>query len=88
MAGDQIARHREVTRRRRVPDRLVGIALRAVPPAGPPVQLRGQPGLRPRQLDAQQVAEQLVVPEPLAAAVEADHEQVRPLDLLQPGGPV
>src|SRR5215831_2687256 len=31
VAGDQIARHSEVTRRRRVPDRLVDIALRAVP---------------------------------------------------------
>jgi X-Pro dipeptidyl-peptidase C-terminal non-catalytic domain len=88
VASDQIARHREVTRRRRVPDRLIGITLCAVPCAGPPVQLGSQPGLGARQLLAQHIAEQLMVAEPLAPAVEADQEQVRPLNLLQPDDPV
>ena len=88
MAGDQIARHSEVTRRRRVPDRLVDIALRAIPRAGAPVQPGNQPGLGTRKLQAQQIAKQVVVAEPLATAVEGDQEQVRPLNLRQPGDAV
>ena len=76
MAGDQIARHNEVTRRRRVPDRLVRVALRAVPLAGPPVQIGNQPGLAARQLVAQHIAKQMLITEPLATAVECFVENV------------
>src|SRR6185312_15636589 len=72
----------------RVPNRLVGIALRPVPPAGPPVEPGSQAGLGARELLAQHIPEQMVITEPLAPAVEADQEQVRTLNLLQPGDPI
>ena len=45
---------------------------------------RSEPGLGARELQAQQVAEQVVVAEPLATAVQRDQEQVCPLNLFQP----
>src|SRR5436190_612942 len=56
--------------------------------AGTPVQPGHHPRLGTRQLQAQQIAEQMVVAEPLATAVEGNQEQVRTLNLLQPGDPV
>src|SRR2546425_291089 len=72
----------------RVPDGVGDIALRAIPRAGAAVQPGSQPRLGARKLQAQEIAEQVVVAEPLAAAVEGDQEQVRTLNLLQPGDPV
>jgi hypothetical protein len=71
-----------------MPDRLVGIALRAVPGTGAPVQPGSQPRLGARKPQAEQITEQVVVAEPLATAVEGDQEQIRTLNLLQPGDPV
>jgi hypothetical protein len=88
VVGNQLAHLGEITGRRRMPNRLVGITLRAVPCAGTPVQPGDKPGLGARKLQAQQIAEQVVVAEPLATVVETDQEQVRTLNLLQPADPV
>lgn len=82
MARDQIARLGEVAGGRRVPDCLVDLALGAVPGAGAPVQLRRERRLGARELVAEQVAKQMVVPVPAPTIVERDQKQVRPLNLL------
>jgi hypothetical protein len=46
------------------------------------VQPGDRPGLGARELVAQQIAEQMVVAEPVATAVETDQERVGTLNLL------
>ena len=57
----------------------VGLA----PGGRPDVQLGDQLGLAPVQLGPQQLAEQVVIAVPLAAAVQRNQQQVRPLQALK-----
>ena len=63
-------------------DRVVYVALCAMPCAGAPVQLRAEPVIGALELASQQVAKQVVIPEPVPAIVERHQEQVRALNLL------
>ena len=70
-----------------VVDRLVHVAASSIPADGPPVQLRHLARRLQRQLVAQQLAEEVVVAVPLAAAVERHQEQVGALQLGQDARP-
>ena len=58
-------------------------AVRLAPLGGPQVESRDDLRFAPPQLGRQQLAEQVVVAVPLAAAVEWHHEQVAGLELLE-----
>jgi hypothetical protein len=86
--GDELRRLLAVAGRDRVPDRAVGVAVRQEPASRAPVQLRDHGRLGALQLASQELAEEVVVAVPLAALVQRDQEQVRPLDLGERGGGV
>ena len=67
----------DVEARLRVVDRQLGHAVRLAPLGGADVQRTDELGLTTLQLGAQQVAEQVVIPIPLAVAVECDEQKVR-----------
>ena len=63
-------------RRRRLADRLGGIAVVRVPLRRSPMQYRRPLWCRAGQLMPQQAAEQVVIPEPAVLVVQRDQEQV------------
>ena len=67
----------------RVADRLGSFAVPLVPGARSPVQLMDAVGLLVKQMRAQHIGKEMVVAVPLAAVVERDQEQVRPIESLQ-----
>ena len=58
-------------------------AVRFAPGRGPPVQHDLDLGFAPLQLGAQQIAEQPVVPVPLAPPIQRDEQEVRPFERLE-----
>ena len=73
----------DVDGRLRVVDRQVGHVVRLVPLGGADMKSTDELWLTTLQLGAQQVAEQVVVPVPLAVPVEGDEQQVRVCERLQ-----
>ena len=73
----------DITGRDRVIDRVDHQPVFGQPGAGPPMQVGDQLRREPPQLAKQQLAEEMVVPEPLVRRVQRDHEQVRALQLPQ-----
>ena len=64
-------------------ERHLGLAVRFAPRARRGGGCRRRARLAPTQLGAQQIAEQVVVPVPLAVAVERHEEQVRALERVE-----
>ena len=80
---DQPSGIRPVARRDQVPYRIDDLPLVGEPPRGPAVQVRNLLGGRPAKFQAQEVRQELVVPEPGALTVERDDERVGVLQRQQ-----
>src|SRR5580693_8073960 len=80
---DQLPGLVQIASRDRMTDCLSEIPVRLMPRPRAAVKDGGEPWLGPVKLVTQQVTKQMVIPVPVAPAVQPDQEQVAPLHLLQ-----
>ena len=86
LVAEDLGDQRGVADGRRVLERVVEPAVLATPLARRRVQPRRGSRLDGRELELQQLAEEVVVAIPLAVGVERDEEAVLALEPAEPGG--